>query len=96
MDNIDNVEVHQGQYFVMIIVNEKTIDANTLKWHEENYEEFGERYITLGEIYRQLLKKGYTGTIYVWEETPLEGTIYQCGNYEQGQWMEHGKTKGYA
>lgn len=70
----------------------KTIDNNTLKWHKE----FGEKYITLGEIYRQLLERGYTGIIYVWEETPLEGTIYQCSNYEQGQWKEHGKTKGYA
>ena len=26
----------------------------------------------------------------------LQGIWKLCSNYEQGQWMEHGKTKGYA
>lgn len=29
-------------------------------------------------------------------ETPLEGVIYQYGNYNDGYWHNHGKTVGYA
>ena len=29
-------------------------------------------------------------------ETPLEGVIYQYGNYNDGKWHTHGKTVGYA
>ena len=29
-------------------------------------------------------------------ETPLDGVIYQYGNYNDGSWYNHGKTVGYA
>lgn len=29
-------------------------------------------------------------------ETPFEGVIYQYGNYNDGNWHNHGKTVGYA
>jgi hypothetical protein len=96
MEDLNNIEISEGTYGATIIADKKIINNNRLKWHNENYEEFGERYITLKEIYQQLAAQGIDGVIYVWQETPLSGTIYQCSNYEKGLWQKHGTTRGYA
>lgn len=100
-DNLDNTTINEGIHNVIILLisldlKRHILDNNELRWQKEDYVENGERYITLREIYQQLKKKGHEGIIYVWEETPLSGTIYLCGNYEEGQWVEHGTTRGYA
>jgi hypothetical protein len=93
MDDIGNLSICEGMHIVTIIVGGKVIDNDTLSWHKKGSEE---RHITLKEIYEQFSKQGSEDVIYVMEEAPLRGMIYQCGNHEQGLWEEHGTTKGYA
>lgn len=97
MNTIGNEKVFEGMHNVTILVGFKycVLDNDELKWHKL-HKNSKERYLTLKEIYQQLKEKGYEGVIYVWIETPLGGTIYQCGNYEEGQWIKHGNTRGYA
>ena len=100
--NLDEATISDaaGVYGIKIIVSlglqKRILDNNRLKWHIRKGAGWEERYLTLKEIYRQLEAKGYSGVIYVWEEGPLKGTIYMCGNYRQGQWVKHGTTRGYA
>ncbi len=68
-------------------------DQEELNWRE--YEGLP-IVLTLMEIGNQLSSLGYEPPFYIWEEGDLEGTIYQCGNYDPPQWMEHGRTKGFA
>ena len=81
-------------YGIEIKIGDRIINNDELKWHTHK----GEGYLTLQEIYEQIKAKGYDGVIYVWEEQPLEGTIYMCENYGEGEgeWVEHGTTRGYA
>lgn len=75
----------------------KLIDVtDELKWHhiEENEWEFD--YLTLEEIYKQCKGLHPSEIIYAIQDDPLHTTIYQCGNYEEGQWIEWGKGMGYA
>ena len=56
-------------------------------------------YLTLediGDQIRMMLKSAHVGVIYVWVEHPLDGVIYQYGNYSDDIWRKHGKTNGYA
>jgi len=60
--------------------------------------------LTLKDIYEQVQsyydeKYGYKGScpvIMVIYESGLNGYIYECNNYNQGEWVLHGTTKGYA
>ncbi len=72
-----------------IIADQKIINQDELLWHEDSY-------LTLQEIYQQLKSNGYEGVFYVWIESAMRGTIYQCNNYKPGLWFVHGHTKGYA
>lgn len=93
---MDNLIIHEGLNHVVIIIDDVIVDNNILSWHEEDYSEHGERYISLNEISEQLLKIYEEDVIYVWEEKPSEGLIYQYGNSTIRKWQEHGRTKGYA
>ncbi len=94
-ENFDDIAINEGIYMATILtgLRSNVIDNNTLQWHDEGE---GERSITLGEIYQQLKAKGYDGTICVWQEAPLSGDIYLCGNHEEGKRVKHGTTRGYA
>lgn len=98
MENLNDISVSEGLHNVIILLDSKrrVLDNNELKWREVNYEGYGEREITLKEIYQQLKEKGYQGVIYVWEESPTNGIIYMCGNYRDGEWIKHGTTRGYV
>ena len=72
------------------------IDNNVFKWSDND--KYGKS-ITLNEIYRQAVAIGLVKErepLTVFHTTPLSGTIYQCGNYNKGMWVEVGTTKGYA
>lgn len=64
--------------------------VDDLKWREVD----GEEILSLKEIYEQLKDKCRMITVFV--DSPLHGEIYQCGNYDDGLWVLHGNTKGYA
>ena len=49
--------------------------------------------LTLGEIAEQLEQYGLITVIV---DSPLEGVIYQHGNYSDGEWYEIGQLCGYA
>ncbi|HBJ1651321.1 hypothetical protein HYH38_16025 [Clostridium botulinum] len=87
--NLNEKNIYALPNWVRIIINDDIIDNNILEWHKEH----GELYLTLGEISDQLSEKGYRCVISVWEETPLEGYIYE---YDNNEWIQHGKTRGYA
>lgn len=83
----------QGMSFVRIIVDEKIIPNDTFDWHDDD--EYG-GWITLEEISERLKQLGFPPVYYVWEDTPLRGTIYQYGNYHPERWEEYGSTRGFA
>lgn len=98
--DLNEVTVRDGSCSIVTILIEKgckkiIFDKNKLKWHRHKEDRY-EKHLTLKEIYLQLKAKGYKDIIYVWEETPLRGTIYMCGNYEEGQWVKHGVTRGFV
>lgn len=94
MENISETRIDLASGIVRIIVNDVMVPDEKFKWNDP--EEYG-GWLTLGEILEQLKGMDFSGgVIYVWEDTPLRGTIYQCGNYEPDTWYEYGKTKGFA
>lgn len=51
---------------------------------------------TFAEVLHIAVDKGYSeGTIMLIAESPLEGRVFQYGNYGDF-WVEHGQTRGYA
>ena len=80
----------------------KPISLDVFHWHKSDPDDddFGCKFLTLREIAQQWEMK-HEGqerrVLYVWEESPTHGTIYQYGNYPENlAWVKHGKTKGYA
>lgn len=56
----------------------------------------GELEFTLAEVREIAVKNGYSrGVIILIAESPLEGEVFEYGNYGEF-WVEHGKTRGYA
>ena len=93
-DSVNGAAVYLGS------VTELQNITDRLCWKKEECSEYGyfAEYLTLREIYEQV-KEWYPAKrpiITVFQEDPLSGTIYQCGNYEDGRWVNHGTTKGYA
>lgn len=75
-----------------------SIDPSKLAWRLEEEDERGE-VLTLQEIGDQVKKLvgGYMPPLYVWWDSPLEGEIYQTGNYPgDDSWILLGTTRGYA
>ncbi|WP_315069168.1 hypothetical protein, partial [uncultured Clostridium sp.] len=91
---VDSKIIVDGPNQVRIIVNNIILDNDSLSWHNENYELYDERYLSLSEISNQVLKVYKDCVLYVWEESPSEGYIYQYGNYKKKQWLKHGTTRG--
>lgn len=90
MENIGEVTIDLMEHSVKIIVDDKIIDKDTLKWrHESN----GSIVLTLNEISEQINTEDI---IYVWIESGLSGAIYMFGNYEDKMWCKHGTTRGFA
>lgn len=51
---------------------------------------------TFAEVREIAVKNGYSsGVIILIAESPLEGEVFEYGNYGEF-WVEHGKTRGYA
>jgi hypothetical protein len=90
MEDISKTRIYRATNHVRILVWDELIPLETFAWHDE--EDLG-GWITLEEISSKLKD---VGVIHVWEEGPMYGTIYQCGNYNPGEWLKHGTTKGYA
>lgn len=98
------VVVNNDMYAITILIGGMVVPTSHLKWRKEyySYQHGGETYqeehevLTLQDISNQLEKSNHRNVITVWVESPLEGTIYQFGNYHDNQWHEHGTTRGYA
>ena len=75
------------------------IPLDSLVWNnfDDPFEEkHFEQWITLGDISDQLLEEYATHIFYVWDEKPLDGTIYQFGNYAKREWRVYANTRGYT
>lgn len=90
-DSVNCTSVYLGGFEHLDRVTDK------LNWHTEFVEglDMDVSTLTLTEIYEQL-KRMSSRIITVFVDSPLEGVIYQCGNYEEGKWVKIGTTKGYA
>ena len=72
--------------------------TSQLRWHREYCEPLicYLETLTLTEIYEQARELVGEKILTVFVDEPLKGTIYQCGNYKDGQWVKYGETRGYA
>lgn len=92
----DIVGIYKGSF----VQGMEQLDKDSFDWTVDcEYMGTECRHITLNEIYRQAVEKGYIKgreMLTVFHTSPLSGAIYQCGNYDKGMWVEVGTTKGYA
>jgi hypothetical protein len=91
MENIGETIVDLMAYHTRIIVDDKIIDNEKLKWRPESN---GGIELTLNEIADQINTMGII--IYVWVESGLSGRIFLYNNHDDNKWYEHGTTRGYA
>lgn len=72
--------------------------SDRIRWHRETLSDGTDRYfLTLREIYMQLgFRFSSRVLINVFVDTPMTCTVYQCGNYAEGEWVELGRIQGYA
>lgn len=91
-NTVDTTTVYAGNVDNLLNITE------LLKWHEEECEPLccTLETLTLSEIYEQAKELVDTRIFTVFIDEPLKGTIYQCGNYEDGKWIKYGSTRGYA
>ena len=94
-DTVNVAGVYVGTIENMMNVTE------AISWHSEPMGDFDYISLTLSEIYEQVSKleimKGGLRIITVFQEGPLDGDIYQCGNYsEADKWVQIGTLRGYA
>lgn len=90
MENIGETIIDLTAYQTRIIVDDKIIDNEKLKWRPESN---GGIELTLNEIANQI---NTMDVIYVWVESGLSGRIFLYNNQDDNKWYEHGTTKGYA
>lgn len=84
-------------FFGTRIVDEYELVWQTIPKDDWRYQSEDEnRYMTLGQLSKQLYASGKKGIITVVVEEPLRGAIYQIGNYQEMKWGLHGTTRGYA
>lgn len=77
--------------------------TDELPWHYEEVNGFDFISLTLAEIYEEV-KRIYeddedwqdNNIITVLCTSPLDGIIYQCNNYAEGEWYTQGALYGYA
>lgn len=93
-DTVNVAGVYVGTIEKMVNVTE------AIKWDSEPMGDFDYISLTLSEIYEQVsqmdIMKNGLRIITVFQEGPLDGDIYQCGNYKDGRWLHIGKLQGYA
>lgn len=93
-DTVNTAKVFLG----FVTSNEPILDiTEELLWHRTEEEGYEFIYLTLAEIYAET-KVLYDGSsnITVVYESPLDGVVYQCNNYEEGEWFKIGVLYGYA
>ena len=98
MENINDTVIYadgSAESLVKIIVEDKILNHDTLKWPKEKYN-YPTQYLTLNEIQKQLEALYGDTVIIVFDESPLYGTIYRYGNYDPCEWEKYGTTKGFA
>lgn len=88
------VSIYEGSF----VSGLKELDREKFQWNKESeFEGSPIRSITLNEIYRQAKLMGVKERlITVFYTSAMDGVIYLCGNYAEGDWEAIGKTKGYA
>lgn len=84
----ETVVISKDDWNVVIIIVETDKETFTEKLYSS------EKDITLKDIEDEYSEDYDVITVIC--ETPLEGVIYQYGNYNDGKWHNHGKTVGYA
>lgn len=91
-NSVDTTTVYSGG------ITNLTNITNLLDWNAEYCEplDMNLETLTLSEIWEQAKKISFMSIITVFIESPLEGTIFQCGNHEEGKWEKYGTTQGYA
>lgn len=83
---------------ILINLEEDLIWQHCSEWEIPCDPYYGD-YLTLADISHQLsgkIPKDGLGIIEVRIEEPLNGVIYQYGNYRDNKWREYGKLMGYA
>lgn len=91
----EEVVVFEGNYWdnnvVTIIADISDDKMYTIKLYGTDSK------VTLEDIREMCETEGYEeGIITVIVENPLEGVVYQYGNYANDMWYIHGTTQGYA
>ena len=91
-DSVSTATVYLGS-----LDNLKKIN-NELSWHVEFSQGLGFaiRTLTLEEVFKQVYERYGSNLITIFVNGPMHGEIYQCNNYEDGEWVEYGSTIGYA
>ncbi len=93
MEDQSTVTISQRNSVVRILYDSKRLRNRVLPWHGD---EPNEGWLTLREISNHLIKKGMSDVIHVWIDSPMEGRIYQFNNYGENEWIEYGRTIGWA
>lgn len=92
----DTVGIYKGSF----VSGMTAIGNDEFDWtSDDGFEGMLIRQISLNEIYKQAVAKkliNASDMLTVFLTTPLNGFIYQCGNYRSGNWVCVGTTKGYA
>lgn len=91
-DTINETSVYTGSLRNLVNITDK------LHWHSEPCEPLymNIEFLTLSEIWEQAKDLSEQRILTVFVDSPLRGTIFQCGNYEEGKWVKYGTTQGYA
>ncbi len=75
-------------------------DKDFFKWNvSEEASGFMEERVyslTLGELKEQLMAAGFKGLMTLFVNRPMDGEIYQIGNYNDGEWCEIGTLNGFC
>lgn len=94
-EGMTGIEMYEGGFMDLVPFNKEL-----LEWHKDEELSEAERrdtyFLTLGEIAAQLRDKDYDKMVTIFVETPLEGSIYQMGNYRKYEWVKAGTLNGYA
>lgn len=75
-------------------------DKDFFKWNVDEYasELEGETVysLTLGELAEQLKQAKFDGLMTLFVNRPLNGKVYQMGNYSPYEWFELGELRGFC
>lgn len=93
---IDGKETKIYDGVVRIVYNnfDKGTTAKTIYLAAEGTED--DKCICLDDCLELIGFEKNKGVVYVTFDKCLQGTIYDFGNYNDGQWHKYGETRGYA